>query len=43
MSFCEIADIMVRSEFGARMLFRRAMVSLQKKLAKNGLTGLFLR
>lgn len=43
MSFCEISDFMDRSEFGARMLFRRAIRSLQKKLTKNGLTGLFLR
>ena len=38
MTYPEIASIMDRSEFGARMLFVRAKNALKKKLAKNGLT-----
>ena len=37
MRYPEIAEEMGRSEFGVRMLFRRAKSALQKKLAKNGI------
>jgi len=38
MAYSEISEIMDRSEFGSRMLFRRAKSALQKRLARNGLS-----
>ncbi|MCK5269594.1 MAG: RNA polymerase sigma factor [Sedimentisphaerales bacterium] len=38
MAYSEISEIMERSEFGSRMLFRRAKSALQKRLARNGLS-----
>lgn len=42
MEYSEIAEEMNRSEFGTRMLFRRAINTLKKKLSRNGLKGVGL-